>query len=445
MQEYRFTDAVESFSDKLTVFDGAAQEVAVLGHKKVRFYPAKIANDPDAPIAVDVDGHTGGYIDGANMELTVEAKIVDEAGNDCTASEGVTLTNQGLHTFFSSVVCKLNDVEINPNVGALYGVKNYLETLCFDSEEVKKSVGHQKGYYADSTGAVGSGDPLNDGTDVAKPINIGVAQRFKRTKNSAVITLKGKTGVDWLERCGKFIINGCTVRFEFYQQRDSVRLLAKDSTKKFSLRITNLYITASIAKIRGEMLIRHSQLLADGKRASYPFPRTAMRSFNIPSGDASFHMSRIMSDRVPSLILLVLQHGDVFSGKYEKNPYDFQTFGLTGAKFCVDNQQVPHNQFKPDFKGGKYAEEYYAFLELSRGRGSNVSREQFAAGNMVLAWDMRGYTDMEAGFYPVINKGFTTLDLTFESKLTHAVTGVLYMIMPGIFRVTEARNVQVEY
>ena len=441
MQDYRFSDAVESFSDKLTIFDGPAQEVAVLGHKKVRFYPDKISNDPDAPVQVDVDGNSGGYLDGSNMELTVEAKIVDEAGNDCADTDGVTFANQGLHTFFSSVVCKLNDVEVNPNVGTLHGVKNYLETLCFKSEEVKNSLGHQKGYYADSTLTVGVTDPLN----AKPPINTGVAQRFTRTKKSALVTLKGTPGVDWLERCGKLILNGCTVRFEFYQQRDSVRLLAKDSAKKYSLRITNLYITACIAKIRPEMLIRHSQLLADGKKATYPFPRTVMRSFNIPAGDASFSMSRLMSDRVPSLILLVLEDSAGFGGKYENNIYNFEHFGLTSAKLSVDNQVVPQSEFRPDFDGGKYAEEYAAFLALTRGRGNSVTREQFASGNTVLVFDMQGHTNMEEGFFPVINKGFTTLDLTFKTKLTNAVTGVLYMTLPAMFRITQARNVEVEY
>lgn len=441
MQDYRFSDAVESFSEKLMIFEGPTQEVAILAHKKVRFYPEKLSDDPDAPICIDVDGTSGGYIDGANTELTVEAKIVQENGDAVTATDHVTIANQGLHTYFASLIVKLNDVEVNPNVGTLHGYKNYLETVCFGSDESKNSIGSQKGFYPDSTGTVSQTDPS---VKVA-PINAGLNSRFKLTKSGKTFILKGKPGVDFLEKTGRLIPNGVKIRYEFYQQRDCLRLIAKDDTKKYSLRITNMYITACIAKIRPEMLIRHAQLLAEGKKATYPFPRTVMRSFNIPAGDSSFVLNKVMSDRVPSLLIVALVESSSFAGKYNKNNYDLKHFDVTCAKFTVDQQVVPQTEFKPDYANEKCAEEYSSFLGLNRGSGNSVTKQDFLQGNTVLVFDLQHHVSMEDGSFPVICKGFTSLELTFKTALTAGVTGIMYMTVPGMYRITEARNIEVEY
>ena len=441
MQDFKFEDGIESFPESLLLFDGIPQDTATLAHKKVRFYPDKISKDPDAPITLEIDANTGGYIDGSRMELTVEAKIVNETGDPVTATDKVTFANQALHTMFSNVIVKLNDIEVNPNVGTLHGYKNYLETLCFKSDESKNSIGSLKGYYPDSTKAVHRVDPTSKDT----PVNTGLIYRYNMSKKGAVIVYKGKTGCDFLERSGRLLPNGIRIRFEYYQQRDAMRLVAADNNKKYSVRITNLYMTVCIVRIRAEMLIRHAQLLGEGRKAMYPFPRTVMRSFNIPKSENSFTLNRLMSDRVPSLVILVLVQNDNFAGKYNTNCFDFKHNGLNCAKLSVDNQTVPHVAFRPDFDAGKYTEEYSAFLSLTKGKGNSISQSDFAHGNTVLVWSLHEHVDMEKGVFPVLGKGFTTLELTFKADLSTGLTGILYMSLPGLFKITQERNVEVEY
>ena len=90
--------------------------------------------------------------------------------------------------------------------------------------------------------------------------------------------MKGPLGLDFIEKVNRHIVKGLNVYLTYYQSLDAFRLLAKDNSKKYKLVIESMYITVNYVKLRPEVLVRHSELLASGKNAMYPYPRTYLRN-----------------------------------------------------------------------------------------------------------------------------------------------------------------------
>ena len=443
MQEYKFSESEEGFSSKIGIFDPPKMDTSILDTEKVRYYP-KSAISEGSPLLFRIEPFSGGYIDGDNTSMTIEMKIVKGSNNDAVGvTDLVSLTNLPLNTIFSQVSVTMSGTEINPDVGSMYPYKNYLEMLLMVDKEAKTSVGEQRGYFQDTQGAVGTSDPSLKGALLP---NAGLVSRHALTSKGQSLTVKGPIGLDVLERVQKYIVNGINVYLTFYQSMDSFRLLSKDvSTTQYKLIITNMYLTVSYIKLRPEVLVKHSELLASGKSAMYPYSRTYMRSHTIPQNVSSFSISQVLSDRIPSLLVLGLVEAESFAGHMTKSPFNFEHFDLNYLSFQVGSHSVPDRPMEPDFDNNKFSEEYDAFLSVTRGQGSTFSKNAFAKGNSLFCFNIQSHLDLKGGVFPVIRKANTRLELRFKKNLPKSVVAVLYMLTPGLYTVSESRMVTVEY
>ena len=450
MQEFKFSETEEGFSSKISVFDPPKMDTSILDSERVRYYP-KSAISEGAPLVFRIDPNTGCYIDGENSTMTVEFKIVKGKDEKVTATDKVALANLPLNTIFSQVAVTLSGVEINPDVGSMYSYKNYIEMLLLQDSDVKNSIGEQRGYYQDTTGAVGRTDPTlpsstsSGSSTTADTPNAGLISRHGMTDKGQTVTLKGPIGVDNLEKINRYLINGLNIYLTFYQSSDAFRLLASEVSTKYKLVIENMYLTVNYIKLRPEVLVRHSELLASGKKALYAYPRTCLRSHVIPANVNSFSISQVLSDRIPSLLVLGLVNAEAFTGSLVKSPFNFEHFDANYISLQVGSQSVPDRPMEPDFESDKFSEEYDAFLRVTRGQGNSFTKKDFKEGNTLFCFNIQSQLDLNDGVFPVIRKANTRLEIRFKKNLTNSVVAVLYMQSPGMYTVSESRMVTVEY
>lgn len=440
MQEYKFSESEEGYSSKIAIFDPPKMDTSIIDTERVRYYP-KSAISEGSPLLFRIEPFTGGYIDGANSTMTIELKIVKDTNQPVEATDLVALTNLPLNSIFSQVAITMSGVEINPDIGSMYPYKNYLEMLLMVDREAKTSVGEQRGYYQDSTTSVGTTDPSTGATIP----NAGLISRHALTNTGQSLVVKGPLGLDVLDRQNRHLVNGMNMYLTFYQSMDAFRLLAKTTDNKYKLVIESMYLTVSYIKLRPEVLIRHSELLAEGKNAMYPYPRTYMRNHIIPQGVNSFSISQVLSDRIPSLLVLGLVDSEAFAGHLTKSPFNFQHFNVNYISLQVGSHSVPDRPMEPDFGNKKFSEEYDAFLAVTRGQGSTFSKKDFMDGNSLFCFNIQSHLNLQDGVFPIIRKANTRLELRFKANLPKSVVAVLYMITPGLFTVSESRLVTVEY
>ena len=167
-----------------------------------------------------------------------------------------------------------------------------------------------------------------------------------------------------------------SVALTFYQSPDSFRLLAPSDEKQFKLLITDIYISVATVKVRPELLVKHSQLLSEGKTVMYAYPRTCMRSHIIPKGSNQFiiRVSQILSDCVPSQLVVGLVDSEAFSGKLSKNPYLFEHFDTEQIGLTINSSNRPDI---PMTLNDSYMEAYANFMEMCGGNGNGITLKDF--------------------------------------------------------------------
>ena len=439
MQEFKFSEAQEGFSEKWALFDPPKQETATVDLENVRYYP-KSSIGHSSPIVFMIPPYSAGYLDGERTTMTVTLKIVTDKNEPVKPTDKVGLTNMPLYSIFSQVQLSLGNQEVNPDVNNMYSYKNFIETMLWEGGEVKSTVASAKGYYKDTLGSAGTSDPGS-----TTQANVGLISRYNLTKDGRTVTFKGNLGVDFLERTGRYLLNGLAVNVTFYQSPDPFRLLAADNTKKYRVSIEDMYITASYKVARGEMLIRHSELLSSGKQAMYAYPRTCLRSHVIPSGVNMFDVSQVISDRVPSLLVVGFVHAESFTGSYTHNAFDFKHFNTTSIHLEVGSRCVPDRPFTPQFASNHFTEEYAAFQAVNGGRGNNISLNEYKDGNTLFCFDVQHHLGGDSSVFPIIKKGNTRLCVKFAENLTNAVVMIIYALTPGFYEVSNSRNVLVHY
>ena len=78
------------------------------------------------PIEFDVSSNGQNYLDFANTELLVKAKIARGNGDDITDADHVEGVNLFLHSLFQQVDVSLNDVQVSLSAGT-YAYRAYIE------------------------------------------------------------------------------------------------------------------------------------------------------------------------------------------------------------------------------------------------------------------------------------------------------------------------------
>ena len=337
MQEFKFSEVQEGYTDKLSLFDPPKQETAILDETRTRYFPhATISHG--SPISFSINPDNPGYLDGAKTTMTVKMKITTDAGAAVKATDKVALANLSLYTIFSQVIVTYSGQDCNPYVGNNYAYRNYFDLLLTQTAAMKKNIGLERGYYKDSEGAVKTVDPSS-----TESPNNGLTNRYKLTSKGQSVTMTGPLGVDHVQSLSKYLLNGVPISLTFYQASDAFRLLSPDEDAKFRLEIEEMYITVVSVKVRPEVLIKNAQLLSDNHSALYAYPKSCIRTHVIPSGSSQFAVSQLLSDRVPSFMAVGLVHADAYGGQMNRNPYLLEHFKCNRLSLMIDSAEKPYD------------------------------------------------------------------------------------------------------
>ena len=93
----------------------------------VECHPLSSITD-SGPIELDVSSSGQNYLDFANTQLLVEARITRGNGDDITDADHVGGVNLFLHSLFQQVDVSINDAQVSQSAGT-YTYRAYIESL----------------------------------------------------------------------------------------------------------------------------------------------------------------------------------------------------------------------------------------------------------------------------------------------------------------------------
>jgi hypothetical protein len=162
--------------------------------------------------------------------------------------------------------------------------------------------------------------------DVGDPskTNKGLYDRWEYTKKSNTVDLIGGLKLDFCQQ-DRLLLNGVPVNLKLWQSPDAFRLMAKDNSEKYKLKIVDASLNVAIVKVNPGVLLGHADALKDTP-ALYPYNRSIVKNFAVPSGQYSFTVDDLFQSEVPHRLILGLVSSTAAHGEYTKNPFNFQHF-----------------------------------------------------------------------------------------------------------------------
>ena len=104
-------------------------------------------------------------------------------------------------------------------------------------------------------------------------------------------------------------------------------------------------LTDVVLKVRK---VRVDQSVSDGVErmlkqtpALYPIRRVECKILTIPTSVPNVRQDNIFSGIIPNSFVVGLVHVDASTGEYDKNPYNFQHFGVTSVSLTANGQEIP--------------------------------------------------------------------------------------------------------
>ena len=263
--------------------------------------------------------------------LKMLAKLKEEQKKDKTATlkddrpAGVNLLTYSL---FSSVEVFVSDQKINQG-SSYYPWMCYVLNLLYQSPDAKNNALKTAGWYPDSTGLF----------DNMTMMNKGFTERKSLAGFSNNMELFGRVMLDT-----SFPARVLPVQTEFTLRfnRSNPNMCLMAKTGSYRIKINDAKIYALKMRLTDDALQRHHQILAS-EGVNYPMLRYETRTMTMMKGSQNLDWVSV-SGVMPQKIYIWQLAQDAFNGQIDKNPYNFERFGMSKIQVLVNEHSMIASQ-----------------------------------------------------------------------------------------------------
>lgn len=426
----------ECIKSELDLFALPSTQTSIENGLWIHYKPISYLAD-DGPIEFQVPGTGDDYMDLSHTLLHIKAKIQNQDGTKLTESTVVAPVNNWLHSLFSQLDIYLNQKLVSPPNNT-YAYRAYMETLLNYAPAAKESHLTCGLWYQDTAGKMDSADEKNE----------GFVKRRELACESKEIEMIGHLHGDIFNQ-EKFLINGVEMSVKLVRSRESFNLMASTADLKFKVCITDATLIIRRARINPAVLLAHQKVLAS-TTAKYPITRAEVKVLTIPSGIQGKTLDNIFLGQVPKRCIIGFVNNAAFNGGLTKNPFNFENYNINTFCLYIDGQQIPSKALQPSFDNNIYTAAYHTLFSgtgihfLNEGNG--ISREQYAKGYCMLAFDLTADLSSNSNtHWNLIKHGSVRLEVRFESTLTQTINCIIYAEFDNVIEIDKNRNVTVDY
>jgi hypothetical protein len=216
---------------------------------------------------------------------------------------------------------------------------------------------------------------------------------------------------------------------------------------EFKVNIKKAILTVRKVKVNPKIMLAHAAVL-EKTTLKYPIKRAETKVMTITQGIRSKTLDNVSLGTLPKRIVFGFVEGSSFSGEFKKNPFNFQTFGLSKVSVSIDGEEAPYSPLELDFANKLYSRAYYSlFNGLDRGAldcGNSISYSDYANGYAIFAFDLT--PDMCTGnHFNLVKSGNLRISLNFSSETTSNINCIIYMEHENILEINKSRQVVFDY
>ena len=114
-------------------------------------------------------------------------------------------------------------------------------------------------------------------------------------------------------------------------------------------------LTSKIKVAHRERVLNQNMLL--------PYNKVQLKHMKIAQHTSKQLFDNVFTGSLPDLVIVVLVSEADFTGGYQRNPFNFQTFNLCDIRMKRNSQEVPRSGYTPNFANLIYMQEIITFQE----------------------------------------------------------------------------------
>lgn len=439
MSGFIHKDSAACVKSELDLFLIPPTQTAIEKGYFVEYHP--IGNIRDGvPVEFNISGNGEDYLDLSSSYMFVKVKITKSDGSHFTKNEAVAPVNLFLHALFSQVDISLNERAISSSNNT-YPYRAYIETLLNFGEDAKKSLLSCECFYKDEQLEIS--DPTTENG------NPGLKKRFDLTSNSKVLDMIGPLHCDIFQQ-NRLLLNLVDLKIKLSRSKPEFCLMSpppKDATEiplQFKVVLEHASLFIRKVKVSPGVLLGHAKAL-EKSSAKYPIDRVLCKTYSVPSGSLCFLQDNVFLGPMPKRIVIGLLENTAVNGDYTLNPFLFKHHNVNFLSIYVDGQSIPGKPLELNFDSNNYIRAYHRlFTGFNRDSGNFVTREDFANGHALYAFDLS--PDLCDG--PHLNlqqQGNLRLEIKFSQGLESTVCVLIYAEFENIIEITKSRHILCDF
>lgn len=372
------------------------------------------------------------------LKLSLELHGKNKTG-DKTVAEGadVSVINNIFGSLFESVEVQVSGQNIT-KTDKLIPYSAYLQNLCNYGEEALETYFEICGWAKDTAGAM---------DDTSGDNNNGLKKRreyFNLDKNTR----------------GEFIGKLCSPLFfqeKVLPTQVSLRILLQKASDKFLMMHEEghfeLKIVDAVLMVQKVSVITHLQqsylkLLEEDHPIPYFLRTPTVNYYTIERYSSQFMRDDLFQGRVPRRIVIGLVETDAYQGKRDKNPFNFQDFGLTEICLYKDGIPYPRPMLRMDFQKNVSVDAYHNFMSSINGAYTRnvprLTKHDFMNGFALFSYDMS--PDQMGSVHPgtMLNMNSNIrVEMRFKEPLTKNITLLVYSETDHLMEINRDRRVTI--
>lgn len=383
------------------------------------------------------------------LELVCTRKKVEQkAGDDGQLStvtkepdfKKVSVVNNLFSSLFESVEVLVGNTELSKNERNNQYVSYLLTLLNFGSEQFDtyfKLLGWSK----DTAEAMDTLSRENDGWQQRQDM-------FR--KGTRTVELIGKIGSPIFFH-PKVLLTQLGMRVILRVGSPEFYMMYPEGEEHFDIVIKEaVLMVQKLAVVKG-VRQGYNEILQRGDAIPYFLKTPYVTHYAIDRHSSQFVKENLFQGKIPNKVILGMVLTEAYHGKTDRNPFNFQHFGLTDVCMYMNGAPYPRPAIKLDAEEGKIAEAYHYFMTSINAAYSRVvpdiTMEDYQNGYFLISYNMAPDQFIGSAHPANLLKAHSNirLEMKFKKPLKENVTLLVYYEYTHVAEVTKPRQVHVEF
>lgn len=343
-----------------------------------------------------------------------------------------SFVNNMLSSLIKNVTVSMNNVVVSSC--ALYSYKAYIDTVLNYGTDATKTQLALGGFFMDDV------DKLDTIEDTE---NYGTEQRRNLLYNSAVVNLYSKLDVDVFST-PRLLINGIDLKITLTLNEKQFYLMEKNESK---INIIKSSVFIRHCRVNENILLMHHKML-NAQNAIYPYSKSNLKSFTIPSLISSYQIDNIVSGVLPNSLIFGFVSNEAFNGKKSVSPYNFQNFGLSSFTLYVNGIPISGHPLEI-MKNGEtrlmhpYRSLFLNTQSLYKDTTSLITYDHFKGGYFLIPINLSPTLELSGSLCSsLLRQGVIKVELKFHEVVLKPLNMIVYTETTGMFTIDRNRKIE---